>query len=180
MSHVYQEVCNKKKGSSLSVPRRRPRRWYIRIPSIGIPTVSIPIVIVAIPLIHGRTRRRSTRRAPTRYLGSITAHNRCRAILGHETPCPGHAAAVDEREENDEDNEAAHASGKADNEGFMVADPAPNRRTLALAAVAFAAGVTRRAIQEILECINTFAEGITHETLGRATDDSAGRCAYDI
>lgn len=56
----------------------------------------------------------------------------------------------------------------------MVADPAANRRTLALAAVAFAAGVARRAIQEILECIDTFAEGITSETLGRATDDGAG------
>lgn len=56
----------------------------------------------------------------------------------------------------------------------MVTDPAPNGRALALAAVAFATRVARRAIQEILVCIKTFAEVITREAMGRATDDGAG------
>lgn len=126
--------------SSLSVPRRRH--------------VGISSVLIAIPLVHGRTMRRSRRwswRSSTRHRAGITAHYRCRAdILGHATPCPGHTASVNETVQQEEGDKTAHTDAEANNEIFMVANPAAHRRALALAAVAFTTGVAGGTVQEVL------------------------------
>lgn len=96
-------------------------------------------------------------------------------ILGHAPPRPGHTASADEAIEQEEDDKTAHAHTDANDKGFMVANPAPYGGALALAAIAFTAGVTGRAIQVVLEHSDTAAGGITPDTGGSATDQAAGR-----
>jgi hypothetical protein len=145
-----------------------------------IPRIGIPIVRIAIPLVPRRTRRRPMRgpstRHWTRHWTRITAHGRWGTNgLGHTTPCSGHTASVDETIKYEEDDKTAHAGTKANDKRFVVANPSPDGRTLALAAIAFTAGVTRRTIQIILEHRDTGASGIPHDTASRATDKAAGR-----
>lgn len=155
---------------------------------VGISTVRLPRTRVAIPLIHGRTwwrtgwstvgrtrwRRRSTRRSSTKPAALITAHHRCRTgILRHVPSNSGRTASLDERIKDGEDDETAHTNSNANNEVFMILDPASHGGSLALAAIAVTASVTGCTVHEVLIRVKAAVGGIILDLFGCAANRAA-------
>lgn len=98
-----------------------------------------------------------------------------RRKLAHSTSRPSQSAPIDDREQQGQHDQTAHADADANHDVLVLVDPAQRRRALALACLAVAAGFARRAVEVILVHFDASgcAEGMGQ--LVRAADKTARR-----
>lgn len=86
---------------------------------------------------------------------------------------------MDEGIKHHKGDETTHANSKANDEVFMIIDPASHGGPLALAAVAVTAGVAGCTVQEILVRVNAVPGGELLDLMGCAANQAARR-SHDI